>query len=110
MREPCPTLQGKPLDTFQQNEILALAISDPHEARALELEALGFHRLADRIRKCSQSSGPFPRRTCKLRCCPTCSKFLAAKHKCPSARAHVMVEAVGRLTGRPTPELRPAQA
>jgi hypothetical protein len=30
--------------------------------------------------------------------------------ECPSARAHVMVEAVGRLTGRPTPELRPAQA
>ena len=87
MREPCPTQEGKPLDTFQQIEILALAFSDLHEARAQELEALGFHRPADRIRKCSQSSGPFSRRTCKVRLCPTCSQRLAAKHKSTARQA-----------------------
>jgi hypothetical protein len=109
--EPTPTIQGKPLELFQQqSSFLSLAYSHPHEARAQELEALGFTRYADRIRKCSQPSGPFPRRTCKLRFCPTCSQRQATKHKKTARLAIAMmaipVQVLFSLSSLPNESLR----
>lgn len=100
LREHAPTNEGGDLERFDQKFdqkfeqsllINSLRLTDPHEARALELELLGQHRRAANVRACSINDGKSPKWTCKQPCCPTCSEIRAAKH------ARVARAAVSRM-------------
>jgi hypothetical protein len=62
-----------------ENSVHRLFVSalDDHEARAVQLEAIGRHRLAERIRACRAPSSPYPNHTCKIRGCPSCDEARA---------------------------------
>jgi hypothetical protein len=47
-------------------------VDEPQEARARELEEVGLHRWAERVRKCGLRFG-HQIRSCKVRCCPRCA-------------------------------------
>lgn len=67
--EPFSIGRGTEEGSWQGGHIAGL--DDPQELRALELEALGYHRDATRIRACGAE--PFPKQMCKIRLCPSCA-------------------------------------
>lgn len=80
--------------TFQQvAEIRSVSLDDEHEARAQELDLLGFRKHAERIRRCSNPATPWAKQTCKQRCCPTCGPALARKH---TRRVRARIGEMGR--------------
>lgn len=57
-----------------------LQINDQHEIRAIELEKMGYNRIAHQIRTCGQRQHfkSYPHiATCKNRLCPSCSQTIA---------------------------------
>lgn len=74
-----PNCKDPPIESsWHQKQLQAsvsdLRLMDPHEARALELEALQKGTKARRIRDCwsVDKRGPYPGRTCKQRVCTSC--------------------------------------
>lgn len=58
-----------------------LVSSDPHEVRAGELEALGYHVSATRVRQCGTALDAVRKtRFCKQRLCPGCSQQIAGRN------------------------------
>lgn len=55
---------------------------DCMEARAIELDLLGWHRWAEDVRYCGQATYPGRRaRFCRHRCCPRCEEYLSMEHR-----------------------------
>lgn len=109
VRAPDPTNRDGVLERFEEIlEINSLRLTDPHEARARELELLGDSRRAARVRNCSVTNGSFPKWTCKQPCCPTCAEVRAAKHgrKVREAIAKMKNPVLGLYTWFVLPEMR----
>jgi hypothetical protein len=80
--EPAPNKKlGLPVTFHHQSSSLSIQLSsDPHEARASELDQIGFTKRAQWIRSCDNGASPFPKRTCKQRSCPSCAARIARRN------------------------------
>jgi hypothetical protein len=92
-----PTRLSEPggTESFQHNGRL-LTREDEHEPRALELEAMNYHRQAALVRRCGAPDGRVPR--CRQRLCPTCSQKLALSHAVKTERAIRAMSTQGGMT------------
>ncbi len=80
-----PIYVTDPLETWRHSvEVNRLRLVDPHEAKGQELDAIGQHRRAHRIRYCARDSNPRSARRllgwkCKDAHCPSCAEKKARR-------------------------------
>jgi hypothetical protein len=58
--------------------VYARGLNEDQAERARQLEKVGLHRYAERVRQCGAKDGVLEFRRCGLRCCPRCASRIAS--------------------------------